>query len=78
MRQKKVRAGKREFFVIIERGEDGYYIGSVPSLHGCHTQGKTIDELMKNIQEVILLCLEAQAEDIPQTSDFIGIQKVQV
>ena len=36
---------EREFTAIIERGEDGYYIGSVPELRGCHTQGKTLDEL---------------------------------
>ena len=33
--------------VIIERDEDGYYVGSVPELPGCHTQAKTVDELRK-------------------------------
>ena len=37
------------FSVIIEKDEDDYYVGSVPSLRGCHSQGKTIDELLKNI-----------------------------
>ena len=43
---------EREFTAIIERREDGYYIGSVPQLRGCHTQGKTLDELMKNVKKV--------------------------
>jgi len=49
---------KREFTVIVEKGEDNYYIGSVPELKGCHTQGKTLDELMTNIKEAIELCLD--------------------
>jgi predicted RNase H-like HicB family nuclease len=53
---------KREFYVVIERDEDGVFIGEVPQLRGCYTQGKTLDELMKNIQEVIYLCLEEQPE----------------
>jgi len=47
---------KREFSVVIEKDEDGYYVGSVPGLKGCHTQAKSLDELMERIKEVILLC----------------------
>jgi predicted RNase H-like HicB family nuclease len=65
---------KREFYVIIERDEDGYYVGEVPQLQACYSQGETIDELMANIKEVIELCLETENdENIPE---FIGIQKV--
>ena len=48
----------REFSVIIERDSEGYYIGSVPELRGCHTQAKSLDVLMKRIREAIELCLE--------------------
>ncbi|MBC1223160.1 type II toxin-antitoxin system HicB family antitoxin [Nostoc sp. UCD121] len=48
----------REFYVIIERDEDGYYVGEVPQLPACYSQGETIDELMANMKEVIELCLE--------------------
>ena len=53
--------------MVIERDEDGVFIGEVPQLRGCYTQGKTLDELMKNIQEVIHLCLEEEpeTEDLP-------------
>ncbi len=48
----------REFNVVIEKNEDGYFIASVPSLRGCHTQAKSLDTLMKRIQEAIELCSE--------------------
>jgi predicted RNase H-like HicB family nuclease len=48
----------REFYVVIERDEDGYYVGEVPQLRACYTQGRTLDELMANIREAIELCLE--------------------
>ncbi|MBI5404510.1 MAG: type II toxin-antitoxin system HicB family antitoxin [Ignavibacteriae bacterium] len=49
---------KREYNIIIEKDSEGYYIGYVPELKGCHTQAKTIDELMNRMQEVIELCEE--------------------
>ena len=58
------------FTVLIEKDEDGVFVGSVPALKGCHTQGKTIDELLKNIKEAIELCLEVQ-KDIPD-EEFVG------
>lgn len=48
----------QEFYVIIEKDEDGLYVGEVPQLKGCYSQGKTIDELLINIKEVIEMCLE--------------------
>lgn len=48
----------REFYVVIERDEDGFYVGEVPSLTGCYSQGETIDELIQNMREVIALCVE--------------------
>lgn len=67
---------KREFYVIIERDEDGYYVGEVPQLRACYSQGRTLDELMANIKEVIELCLEEGSEEVPP--EFVGIQKVAV
>jgi predicted RNase H-like HicB family nuclease len=49
---------QREFYVVIEHDKDGFYVGEVPQLRGCYSQGKTLDELMTNMQEVIELCLE--------------------
>ncbi|QUS60428.1 type II toxin-antitoxin system HicB family antitoxin [Synechocystis sp. PCC 7339] len=67
---------KQEFYVLIERDEDGIYIGEVPQLKACYSQGETIDELMQNIREVIELCLEEI--ELESISEFIGIQKVVV
>lgn len=53
-------AGK-EFYVLIEKDEDGFYVGEVPQLKACYSQGKTLDELMVNIKEVIELCLEEES-----------------
>ena len=50
----------REFYVVIEKDEDGFFVGEVPQLRGCYTQSKTLDELMTNIKEVIELCLEEE------------------
>ncbi len=67
---------KKEFFVIVERDEDGFYIGEVPQLRACYSQGKTLDELMHNIREAIALCLEDDQD--MEISEFIGLQKVVV
>lgn len=65
---------QREFYVIIERDEDGYYVGEVTQLKGCYSQGETIDELMENMKEVIALCLED--EKMENIGEFVGVQKV--
>lgn len=65
------------FTVVIEKDEDGYYVGYVPSIKGCHTQGKTIDELMENIKEAIELCLEIEKKEIEQEK-FVGVQNIEV
>ena len=52
----------RQFTVVIEMDEEGWLVGSVPSLHGCHTQARTMDELLERMDEVIQLCLEVQDE----------------
>lgn len=46
--------------ILIERDEDGYYVVECPTLSGCYTQGKTLDEALKNIREVIELCLHEE------------------
>jgi len=46
------------FPVLIEKDEQGYFIGRVPSLRSCYTQAKTLPELYKRLQEVVALCLE--------------------
>ena len=66
---------KREFNVVIEQDEDGYFVASVPALRGCHTQAKSLDVLMKRVKEAIALCIEAVE---PVANQFIGVQRVAV
>ncbi|QBQ56186.1 type II toxin-antitoxin system HicB family antitoxin [Nitrosococcus wardiae] len=66
-----------QFDVIIERDEEGYFIASVPSLPGCHTQAKSLDTLMERIREAIELCLEVEGIP-PEPLNFVGVQRVTV
>lgn len=65
----------REFTVVIERDEDGYFVASVPALHSCYTQARTLEELAPRIREVIALCLAGQKA--PRMK-FVGVQQVEV
>ena len=67
----------REFNVVVERDADGFYVASVPALHGCHTQARSLDELMERIKEAIALCLEVEGEP-GETLDFVGVQRVRL
>jgi predicted RNase H-like HicB family nuclease len=66
----------REFFVVIEKDEDGFLVGEVPQLKACYSQGRTLDELLENIKEAIALALDDQADVQPM--EFVGVQKVTV
>ncbi len=50
--------------VIVEKGEDGYYVAHVPALKSCWSQGKTREEALGNIREAIDLYLEPEPEEI--------------
>lgn len=67
---------EREFNVIIERGEDGYYLSEIVELPGCHTQAKTMDQLIQRTKEAIELYLEATKETVKES--FIGVQRIKV
>ena len=53
----------KKFKVIIEQDEDGIFVAEVPAIPGCYTQGKTYEEAVKGIKEVIELCLEEAKDD---------------
>ena len=65
----------KEYNVVIEKDVDGFYVASVPSLKGCHTQAKSLDTLMKRVKEAIELCLEVEEES---SAEFVGVQRVAV
>jgi len=53
-----VKIKNQSFPVIVEKDEDGFYVVECPLFKGCYTQGKSLDETLKNIREVIETCLE--------------------
>lgn len=64
----------------IERDvETGLYVAVVPGIPGAHTQAETLDELNKNLKEVVELCLEEMTpENRKQLPEFVGIQQIEV
>ena len=70
------RRGSREFNVVVERDEDGWLVGSVPELRGCHTQARTMESLMDRVREAIAVCLDAEPDQ--PTSEFVAIARITV
>jgi predicted RNase H-like HicB family nuclease len=68
---------RREFNVVVERDEEGYYVASVPELPGCHTQARSLDKLMERIREAIELCLEVE-RNVGATTEFVGVQRIAI
>jgi predicted RNase H-like HicB family nuclease len=68
---------ERQLDVLIERDEEGYYVASVPQIPGCHTQGRSLDEVTERIREAIELCLAAEGAP-EQSLEFIGIQRITI
>jgi predicted RNase H-like HicB family nuclease len=65
----------RQFTVVIEQDEDGYYVATVTSLPSCYTQARTLEELAPRIREVIALCL---AEQEAPRMKFVALEQVEV
>lgn len=63
------------FSVVVEQDEDGVFIASVPTLPGCHTQARSLDELRTRIAEAISLHIEVEG---PPRTRFVGVQQVEV
>ncbi len=71
--------GIREFSVVILEDESGGYIAIVPELPGCHTQGDSLDEVMRNVREAIELYLETLSEEEKKellSRKVVGLQRV--
>jgi predicted RNase H-like HicB family nuclease len=82
-----MRKIKKQFRVIIEQDEDGYFVAWVPALPGCHTQAKNFPQLKERIKEAISLCLEvaevnpkyqARLKEFSYEPLFVGLEMVEV
>jgi predicted RNase H-like HicB family nuclease len=58
--------------------ETKLYVGIVPGLAGAHTQGATLDELQKNLKEVLELCIEEYKSSTDDLPVFVGLQQIEV
>jgi len=67
----------REFTVIIERDEEGWFIADAPALPGCHTQARSLDTLMKRMREAISLYLDTRGGARHETQ-LVGVQRIAV
>jgi predicted RNase H-like HicB family nuclease len=65
----------REFNVVVERDSEGFFVATVPALPGCHTQARSLDQLMERVREAIELVLELEGEPT-EGLDFVGIQRI--
>jgi predicted RNase H-like HicB family nuclease len=66
----------RTFYIVIERDSDtNLYVGYVPGWPGAHSQGETLDELRRNLQEVLGMLLEDGEPKLE--SEFVGVQTIQ-
>jgi predicted RNase H-like HicB family nuclease len=68
----------RQFDVVIQRDDEGYYLASVAQLPGCHTQALSLDQVTQRIREAIELCLEVEGVPEQQSLEFIGIQRITI
>jgi predicted RNase H-like HicB family nuclease len=78
MKEKKnAKRVKQKFTLIIERDEAGWFVSEVIELPGCHTQAKSMDELLERTKEAIRAYLES--DEVPAFSQtFIGVQQIEV
>ncbi|MDP3913527.1 MAG: type II toxin-antitoxin system HicB family antitoxin [Bacteroidota bacterium] len=64
--------------ILVEQDEDNVYIVSCPVFKGCHSYGKTIDEALANIKEVIDICMDEEKEKVTEINRFVGFREMQV
>ena len=67
-----------QFTVYIEQDEDGMFIGSIPSIPSCYAQGKTQEEMLENLEEVVKLCLRNLDKKHIEHNRFVGIQNIEL
>jgi predicted RNase H-like HicB family nuclease len=72
---RRTRRARQEYSVLVERDADGWYVATVPELRGCHTQARSLDQLMRRVREAIAACRDAVGAP---TAEFIGVQRVAV
>ena len=68
---------KHDLHFVIERDEEGWLVGSVPALPGCHTQARSLDELIERMREAIDAYLDVRGNEVV-VNEFVGVQRITV
>lgn len=68
---------KKKYTLLIERDEEGWFVSEVVELPGCHTQAKTVDQLIERTREAIRAYVQEQDEPV-LSQEFIGVQQIEV
>ncbi|MCR4315082.1 MAG: type II toxin-antitoxin system HicB family antitoxin [Planctomycetes bacterium] len=71
----------KTFQVLVEQDEDGVYVAEVPGIPACYAQGRTYEEAIENIRDVLEMCIEemkSRGEEIPFQSEIIGIKRLEI
>ena len=68
----------QKYTVLIERDEDGWLVSEVVELPGCHTQGKTMDQLLERTKEAIQAYLGDKKHSPEFVTEFVGVQQIEV
>ena len=64
--------------ILVEQDEDNNYIVSCPVFSACHSYGKTNDDALANIREVIEMCIVEEKEKLSEINRFVGFREIQV
>lgn len=72
-----VAVSTKKYHVLVERDEDGFLVGSVTELPGCHTQARTRASLRTRLRDAIQLYLEASSAETPKAT-FVAVETVEV
>jgi len=65
----------RQFNVVVGRDAEEFFVATVPGLPSCHTQARSLDQLMERVREAIELYIEVEGEPCGEL-DFVGVQRV--
>lgn len=77
MKKEYIKEQKLHLPILIEQDEDNYFIVSCPVFKGCHSYGKTIDEALENIKEVIEICV-AEKDEYIDVNRFVGFREMEI
>jgi len=72
---------KHLFQVIVEQDEEGRFVAECPAFKACYTQGKTYEEAVARIKDVIVMCLhelEKKGRKVPRQTEIIGVKRIEI